>query len=137
MHGGLLGHHRGLDNQNKFLFAMENLPEMMRPFWLRNFREATRLEDRKGFDAYAELDVGGVPIQIKSSMTGADKHLRHYPNFNGVVVIMHDDVSDTDIRRDTIDGLRQWRAEVLFPMRRWRSVWMPLFTFSMSARSHY
>ncbi len=129
MHG-LIALHRGLDNQNSFLNALENLPDILRPYWLSSVREATRAEDKNGFDAFARLDVGECPIQIKSSTVGADSHLDGYPNYDGVIIIMHDGVSEMDIREATIVALRRWRILRLLSMRHWHRKWMPILNFT-------
>ena len=131
MHGWA-ARHRGLATENSFTFAMRSLRRSKMPKWFREIREATPLEDMKGFDAFATLDVGEVPIQIKSSTEGADDYLRRYPNQDVVIVIIHEGAHEQDIRKYVLLGLRQWREQTLRNMPRWRRAWMPLFNFSFS-----
>lgn len=44
------------------------------PSWYYGVRKATEAEDHHGIDFFAELDIGEVQLQIKSSVAGREKH---------------------------------------------------------------
>ena len=76
---------RGGETELAFFQAMQ-CPIWKSPYWFKHTRRATHEEDRNGTDAIAVLDVGEVPIQIKTSHAGRISHESHYGK--GIIVIV-------------------------------------------------
>ncbi len=57
------------------------------PNWVWGFRRASLEEDQKGRDLFVLTDVGEIPLQVKSSLAGADSFKRRYGNLIPVVII--------------------------------------------------
>jgi len=49
--------------------------------WIKSVRFASRVEDRKGIDLVVSVDIEGkkvdVPVQVKSSKTGQEEHIKN------------------------------------------------------------
>ncbi len=67
----------GYEREERLKAALRKIPPGSPP-WYYGFREATREEDRCGIDIIAEIDVGDIPFQVKSSRAGFHKHLAHH-----------------------------------------------------------
>lgn len=123
-----INRHLGMETENRFFYAMQSLPKEMRPLWLWSIQEASRAEDTIGYDGFVRLDVGTIGIQIKSSMTGAQRYLEEYPNRRILVVVVAPDSTEVEIREAVIGALENWRTESLVSMRRWKPQWSSLFS---------
>lgn len=82
------------------------------PYWFRFIRKATPEEDLNGVDAFAELDTGTVPIQIKSSHAGRLHDIERYGDAHCVIVIPHQ-MYVTNIRDLVFNRLYIWRQKAL------------------------
>lgn len=96
-----LAHLRGLQTEGR-LFSTFNQPSTSLPDWFYGIRKGTRSDDQNGIDAFAITDVGEIPLQIKSSMRGMEKFWEQRPKSECVVLILHPEMIDVDVRAKTI-----------------------------------
>jgi hypothetical protein len=90
-----------------------------KPAWYRGLRHATLEEDRKGVDAFAELDTGVVPIQIKSSHAGLRQHLEQYGEEH-LVIVIGPFFTPEQIQAKTLYLLYVWRGKIIRGKRKQR-----------------
>lgn len=79
-------HEKGGETEYRFFEALQCVL-WKQPFWYKGYRRANREEDRRGVDAFVEIDAGIVPVQIKSSDISRKKHIEHYGNEHVIIVI--------------------------------------------------
>ena len=109
-------HQRGGETELLFFTAMQ-APQYQAPYWFYELRHAPRQDDRDGIDAYAYIDKGQVPVQIKTSHAGRLDHLERYGDQHCIIVICPTWPILT-IRRRSFDLLYQWRGRLIRPQRR-------------------
>lgn len=100
----------GIESEQRFFEAFEEHRSEW-PGWLKSIRRATSKEDRMGYDAFAELDIGFLPIQIKSSEAGLDKFLRQYSHSHAVGVVVSRTSTSKSIYVDTLAGI-SWNRDL-------------------------
>ncbi len=127
-----MNRHLGLETESRFFYAMQSVPLEMRPRWLREIREATKQEDAIGCDGFAQLDIGVVPLQIKSSINKAWPYLSKYRDKHKVVLVVaiEPGSNEMDIRKGTLEGLAEIREHLLSNMPGWKVQWNPILTYS-------
>jgi len=75
----------------KYAFDSTSDNHWARPQWFRCIRMACQEQDSKGIDVVIHTwDVGKIPLQVKSSHRGAEKHRQRYPRIPVIVVKMHE-----------------------------------------------
>jgi hypothetical protein len=77
---------KGGETELRFFEAIQ-CPEWKPPFWYSGVRHASRTEDREGVDAVVNIDVGEIPVQIKSSHASRMKHIEQYGRSHVIIVI--------------------------------------------------
>jgi hypothetical protein len=108
----------GGESELRFFQAMQAWN--WKPGWLISIRHANRDQDLyEATDAIAELDVGVVPIQIKSSVYGARKHRELHGDMH-VIIIVRPEFSLKNIQRRTIAFLERRRKQLLRRKRKGR-----------------
>lgn len=100
---------KGLENEVKFLKALTfKTHRKLKPNWLQDVRPSSRFQDHCGIDALARTDRGDIPIQIKSSASGAKKFRQRYKGRRDIlVVVIKDGDSFEDIVRKTLPLLQK------------------------------
>lgn len=88
------------------------------PGWYYGFRPATLEEDRAGVDLIAEIDIGDVPIQIKSSVCGMQHHHQRYSGKRIACLIVTDHLSRAQIQHQFFVRLEEFRARFFKEARR-------------------
>ena len=104
----------GQETENRVMDAVGN-PQEIRPVWFIGIRRATVTEDQLGYDAFVQLDVGIVPLQIKTSTKKTSAWRKKHPDKkNTTVVISIPGHLTRDEIRDKV-FLRLWkrRLEIL------------------------
>lgn len=107
----LLGDLHGGSTELRFFSAMQS-PVWRPPFWYIDCRRATPEEDQAGVDAFVTIDAGIIPVQIKSSLAGMEKDRAHYGDQHCIVVI-HENLSDQQIRSKATDFFYRWRGRLI------------------------
>jgi hypothetical protein len=107
------GLQRGRNTEYKVFGALESVTR--KPKWLFKVRRATEEEDCNGFDGFVELDVGTVPIQIKTSQDKVRIWRKKHPNVTNVVfIVVPAAVTEYDeILSRAYAKLWAWRVQVL------------------------
>lgn len=88
------------------------------PPWFLGVRRADRQEDHAGIDAFVTLDVGEVPVQIKSSLAGFDKFLTTHPGTEILIIVIGRDLTPGQIRKKIFDFLFRERGRILRKQRK-------------------
>lgn len=79
------------------------------PTWMRTVRIASPEEDAEGIDAFVESSEDGwLPLQIKSSKTGALRHILHY-GYRHCIIIIPPRLSDRRARERIIKSINKYR----------------------------
>ncbi len=113
--GGLEGQLHGATTEFRFFQAFQ-APAFGSPYWFRSIRRATTEEDSRGIDAFAELDMGTVQVQIKSSFSGQKRHVEQYGSKHCIIVIP-EEMDAARIRSHTFNRLFLWRKGHLSPQK--------------------
>jgi len=77
----------GLATENRVLNALQD-ETTRKPSWFKAAWKATEKQDRRGVDLFVLLDVGVLPVQIKSSTTGRLEYEKKHRNSSVVVVVI-------------------------------------------------
>lgn len=78
--------------------------------WVTRIRIATEEEDRQGKDIIVEtVNVGDIPIQVKSSRKFLTKHFRRYPDIP--VLIVNRWHAEEDVRKMLAHIIKKERAK--------------------------
>ncbi len=111
----------GLATESKVIRSVMD-PQAIRPVWFHGIRLSTSVEDRKGYDAFATLDVGVVPMQIKTSQGAISGWRKTHPEKKDVVILSIPRHLTWDETRDKI-LLHLWRRrlEILQTFRKLRT----------------
>lgn len=120
----------GTETEERFFNAVRTL---QRPVWFYGVRRARTVEDHNGYDAFATIDIGEVPIQIKRSYFGAEKYMRRYPGREIVLMVVTPGMVEEAIQSKALFLLEKWRETKLAEMQ-WPKAWWPLLN-SRVARS--
>ncbi|OGG54786.1 hypothetical protein A3C20_01255 [Candidatus Kaiserbacteria bacterium RIFCSPHIGHO2_02_FULL_55_25] len=110
----------GLATENRTLNALSE-EHAKKPRWFKGAAMAGPLADLNGVDMTIDTDVGLIPVQIKSSDTGAAEYRRKYPAYKNVVVIVIKRYTDDDEIRHlvfTVIGKRRKKIQYERKMRR-------------------
>ena len=86
---------KGEETEKKFFKAARQIAPA--PPWFVGVRQSTPDWDAAGFDAFVLTDRGDIPIQIKSSHTGAHEFYRKHPNHPAIVIVIHEGMDDDKI----------------------------------------
>ncbi len=79
--------------------------------WIIGIYAASPEEDQhQATDAHAHTKKGRIPIQIKTSLTGAAGHERRHPDFFGLVIVIPDGAEVQDIAYSILQGLPELYA---------------------------
>ncbi len=105
---------RGKETQDNFFSIFEEmLKEKKLPDWIKGFRRGTEDEDHQGIDGWVELDIGEVPIQIKSSAESADRFRNRRDRKHIICVISPKERQVGKIFRSLIIPLGELRSTIL------------------------
>ncbi len=106
---------RGRLAEDKVLQCLQDL--CLIPEWVKGIRPATKEEDRQGQDAFLQTDVGEIPIQIKSSVAGAERFRQKYGDRIPVVIVASFDRLDEVLVKviEAIEPERNRRLEMKTP----------------------
>ena len=87
--------------EEKFLRAWDVSSD--NPPWFSGVESSTLEEDLcEGKDAYITISGGiKIPVQIKSSVTGMEKHLEKHPGFSGIIIVIVETDTPLQIRLRT------------------------------------
>ncbi len=87
--------------EEKFLRAWDVPSD--NPPWFHEVEPASLEEDLcGGTDAYITTSGGiKIPVQVKSSVTGMEKHLEKYPGFSGIIIVVIEEDTPLEIRLRT------------------------------------
>lgn len=87
--------------EEKFLRAWDVSSD--NPLWFREVEPADMEEDLcEGKDAYILTNEGiKIPVQVKSSVTGMEKHLEKHPGFSGIIIVIVETDTPLQIRLRT------------------------------------
>lgn len=87
---------KGKNTEDRF-FSLLMAKETEWPDWMWGIRRATPLEDSEGVDAFIDTaSFPWVPVQIKSSHAGLEKHEDRYGNRH-VILTIFKEISDEGI----------------------------------------
>ena len=86
---------KGKETEERFFKAARQI--VRAPSWFLGVRRSTPEWDAVGFDAFVATDEGDIPIQIKSSHTGAHEFHRKHPNHPAIVMVIHEGMDDDQI----------------------------------------
>lgn len=106
----LSGRVRGANTEYRFFQALQT-PNL--PSWFLKVRRATKDEDQNGVDAFVELDIGEVEVQIKSSIEGMRKHHNHYPKSSVLVIVLPRSMPLGHVRERILRFLYLRRGEII------------------------
>lgn len=96
---GVLGNERGLSSESRLGLAVSRALEQGNlPKWLSGFQKPSAKEDAKGIDGWAVTDVDKIPIQVKSSKTGAKRAKAKYPEIP-ILIVRPGDTEATIVER--------------------------------------
>jgi len=109
---GEQGRRRGLRAERRFIKAFRGHPKGMPP-WFKGVRHATKEEDAQGIDAWAELDIGDIPIQIKSTERSLRNNYEKYKAASIVVLIIFRNFSNAQIVNKTANFMERERSKRL------------------------
>ena len=77
---------RGADAEHHVFWAVkQGINAEFCPTWVRGVRKSRGKEEGKGIDYWVETDVGGIPLQVKSSVRGMEKALELHPEIPVVI----------------------------------------------------
>src|SRR3989344_1449161 len=100
--------------EEKFLEALdvEKDPELTLPDWFVSVRLATPEEDyRRGIDVVAQMDVGPLFIQLKSSQTNVHRfRLKHQSRTRIAIIVVKPEDSVATIRKKFFQAAEMERA---------------------------
>jgi hypothetical protein len=105
------GQLHGGSSELKFFEAFQS-PEWKAPCWWRSLRRATPAEDAQGIDAVLNIDAGTVLLQIKSSVSGLLKEVKHYGNAH-CVIIVREGMSPNELRSKAVNFIYRRRGFML------------------------
>lgn len=95
---------RGMDNEHR-LFEAFTSGEF--PGWFVSIRPATEAEDHLGVDAWVSTTDGDVAVQVKSSALRASEFRAKRPDYQGVVVVVHQAMPDEQIRETVLKDVHR------------------------------
>lgn len=100
----------GKESEQRFFVALESHRDSW-PDWLKGVRQATVDEDQRGYDAFATLDIGVLPIQVKSSGAGLEKFQRRYSHSHAIGVVIRRESTSESIYKETLAAL-SWNRDI-------------------------
>ncbi len=86
---------KGKETEERFFRAAGQI--IHAPLWFVGVRRAPPDWDAAGSDALVATDKGDIPIQIKSSHTGAHEFHRKHPNHPAIVMVIREGMGDDQI----------------------------------------
>jgi hypothetical protein len=79
----------GMVIERRFRKGMERKrDEGLFPEWLGFVIAAEPSEDRRGTDMWAYTDVGKIPLQIKASQSGKERHIQRYNRYHIACIVV-------------------------------------------------
>jgi hypothetical protein len=79
----------GMVIERRFRKGMERKrDEGLFPEWLGFVVAAEQSEDRRGTDMWAYTDVGKIPLQIKASQSGKERHVQRYNRYHIACIVV-------------------------------------------------
>ena len=116
---------KGRQTEERFDQAMRSIGHRA-PAWFYGIRAASRQEDNSGTDRYAILDIGEVPLQIKSSAGGRAAYRMKRPTSPCLILVILSEFTPRQIQIVTIRELRRhrealtlpaWKQRILYPSK--------------------
>lgn len=108
---GRMAKKRGVRSEERFFRAFKAIDTPF-PSWFRMVRRATSEEDAMGFDAFVLIDIGEIPVQIKTSEFAAKAYKQKRP-FGPAIVVVVGSASEKVIRKTVIEFLDKRRKNLL------------------------
>lgn len=109
---GSIGSQRGKNNERKVYEATQRLiNESCCPVWLTGYTSASEEDERRGIDGWFTTDVGKIPIQVKSSLSGKRHSEQKRPKIP--IVVLHVEDTDEVVLQKCLKAIERKRNEYL------------------------
>lgn len=111
---GQISNERGARSEQSVAKAMARFLESGEiPGWITGYVVASKDDDRRGIDGWIVTDVGKIPIQIKSSERGKNKHINYAKRLVIPVVVVERGLNDMQIVNRCIEAVNDTRKKYL------------------------